>query len=82
VLGEPICDPVLRISEVGTTVANQYKGTTIIFAWKTFEIERKIQGPKLPKSFSTITRWAYYLFFSRECSRLSYIKMHTNLGSQ
>jgi hypothetical protein len=36
------------------------------FMWKTLKLERKLHMPKPPKSSSTIIKWGYNLFFSRE----------------
>jgi hypothetical protein len=47
-------------------VVNQHTGTSILFTWKTSQLERKNHGPKPPKFSPTIIKWGYNKFFSRE----------------
>jgi hypothetical protein len=60
-------------------VVNQHTRISILFTWKTSQLERKNNGPKPPKSFSTIIKWGYNKFFSREHWRISSTKIHTDL---
>jgi hypothetical protein len=59
-------DSGLKFSEVRTTVANQHIEEPILFTWKNSQLERKNHGLKPPKSSSTIIKWEYNKFFSRE----------------
>jgi hypothetical protein len=51
---------------IAATVVNQHTGTPILFTWKTSQFEKKNHGPKLPKSSSSIIKWEYNKFCSRE----------------
>jgi hypothetical protein len=71
--------PGREVLRTAATVANQYIGTPILFMWKTSQLERKNHRSKPPKSYSTIIKWGYNKFFSREHQRISCTKIHTDL---
>ena len=68
-------DPVRTFSELRVAVANQHRGTPILFMLKTTQLEEKNYGPKPPKSSSTIINVGYSKFFSKEHYMITYINI-------
>jgi hypothetical protein len=68
-LGEKL-SPHLRQSlsygERSHNSCNITQRTSILFTWKTSQLERKNYRPEPSKSSSTIIKWGYNKFFSRE----------------
>jgi hypothetical protein len=58
--------PLERSLTTAAAVVKQHTEDTNPFTWKTSQLERKNHGPKPPKSSSTIIKWGYNKFFSRE----------------